>query len=310
MVGDRTSLLHPRQLEAIVVVAETHSVHAAARRLGVPQPQLSRLVAAAENTLGLKLFERSRSGMQAAASSSERVIKEAAFALEALRDVSKSARERVPTIRLGCLPRVMHVLIPHLLAEIADRDVGFQLQVSVGTSNEVAAELQAGHADVVIGRRVAPVRENGIDLDADRLYAERTVVVCGYDNRLIVGGTAHISQLARHNWLLPKRGFYSRDILDSMVSRAGLPPIVPIIESNSFDSSLSVVAVTRFLTIAPEFFARRLERLRLVRVVQMKPSLGTGSLMLQYQHRQRAHPGFDAFRAAVMRAAKKVRASE
>jgi DNA-binding transcriptional LysR family regulator len=310
MLGDRTSLLDPRQLEAIVVVAETHSVHAAARRLGVPQPQLSRLVAAAENTLGLKLFERSRSGMQAAASSSERVIKEAAFALEALRDVSKSAREGVSTIRLGCLPRVMHVLIPHLLAEMADRDVGFQLQVSVGTSNEVAAELQAGHIDVVIGRRVAPVRENGIDLDADRLYAERTVVVCGYDNRLIGGRTAHISQLARHNWLLPKRGFYSRDILDSMVSRAGLPPIVPIIESNSFDSSLSVVAVTRFLTIAPEFFARRLERLRLVRIVQMKPSLGTGSLMLQYQHRQRAHPGFDAFRAVVMRAAKKVRASE
>jgi len=310
MRAGRTSLLYPRQLEAIVVVAQTHSVHAAARQLGVPQPQLSRLVSAAERTLGLKLFERSRSGMQAAASSSERVIKEAAFALEALRDVSKSARERVPIIRLGCLPRVMHVLIPHLLAEIADRDVGFKLQVSVGTSNEVAAELQTGHVDVVIGRRVAPVREIGVALDADRLYAERTVVVCGHENRVIGSGTVHISQLARHNWLLPKRGFYSRDILDSMVSRAGLPPIVPIIESNSFDSSLSVVAVTRFITIAPEFFARRLERLRLVLIVQMKPSLGSGSLMLQYQPRQRAHPGFDAFRAAVMRAAKKVRASE
>ena len=310
MANGRTALLHPRQLEAIVVVAETHSVHAAARQLGVPQPQLSRLVAAAESTLGLKLFERSRSGMRAAASSSERVIKEAAFALEALRDVSKSARERVPTIRLGCLPRVMHVLIPHLLADIGEHDVGFRLQVSVGTSNEVAAELQAGHVDVVIGRRVAPARENGIELVADRLYTERTVVVCGHDNPLVRDGVAHISELVRHSWLLPKRGFYSRDILDSMVSRAGLPPIVPIIESNSFDSSLSVVAVTRFLTIAPEFFARRLARLELVRIVRMKPGLGTGPLMLQYQQRQRSHAGFDAFRAAVMLAAKKVRASE
>lgn len=310
MAAGRTSLLHPRQLEAIVVVAETQSVHAAARRLGVPQPQLSRLVAAAENTLGLRLFERSRSGMRAAASSSERVIKEAAFALEALRDVSKSARERVPTIRLGCLPRVMHVLIPHLLADIGEHDVGFRLQVSVGTSNEVAAELQAGHLDVVIGRRVAPVRENGIDLVADRLYTERTVVVCGYGNPLIADGTVHVSQLVRHSWLLPKQGFYSRDVLDSTVSKAGLSPIVPIIESNSFDSSLSVVAVTRFLTIAPEFFARRLERLKLVRIVKMKPSLGTGPLMLQYQHRQRTHPGFDAFRMAVMHAARKVRETE
>lgn len=310
MARGPASLLHPRQLEAIVVVAETHSVHAAARRLGVPQPQLSRLVAAAESTLGLKLFERSRSGMQAAASSSERVIKEAAFALEALRDVSKSARERVPTIRLGCLPRVMHVLIPHLLADIGEHEVDFRLQVSVGTSNEVAAELQAGHVDVVIGRRVAPDRENGIQLVADRLYTERTVVVCGHTNPLIGAGAVHVSKLVRHQWLLPKRGFYSRDILDSTVSRAGLPPIVPIIESNSFDSSLSVVAVSRFLTIAPEFFARRLERLKLVRIVPMKPALVTGPLMLQYQQRQRSHPGFEAFRSAVIVAAKKVRALE
>jgi len=42
----------------------------------------------------------------------------------------------------------------------------------------------------------------------------------------------------------------------------------------------------------------------------MKPALVTGPLMLQYQQRQRSHPGFEAFRTAVMLAARKVRALE
>jgi DNA-binding transcriptional LysR family regulator len=300
------SLLHPRQLQAIVAVAETGSVHAAARSLGVPQPRLSRLVSAAEATLGVKLFERSRTGTQTTRAS-ERVVREAAFALEALRSVSKSAREPMPTVRLGCLPRVMHVLIPHLLAQIGGRDVGFRLQVSVGTSTELGAELAAGRLDVIIARRVAATTDLSTDLEAEKLYSERTVVVCGHDNRLVRGEPLHVSALAGHPWLLPKRGIYSRDAMDAMVSLAGLPPIVPVIESNLFDSSLWVVAVTRFLTIAPEFAARRLERLRLVRIVRMKPSLGVSPLMLQYEGRNRSHRGFEAFRAAAMHAARKVR---
>ena len=300
------SLLQPRQLQAIIAVAETGSVHAAARILGIPQPRLSRLVAAAETGLGVKLFERSRTGTRTTRSS-ERVLKEAAFALEALKSVSKSAREPIPTVRLGCLPRVMHVLIPHLLAQIGERDVGFRLQVSVGTSNELAAELAAARLDVIIARHVASSIDLPANLEARKLYSERTVVVCGHDNGIIPNGPLHVSELAQHPWLLPKRGIYSRDVMDAMVSLAGLPPIIPIIESNLFDSSLWVVAVTRFLTIAPEFAARRLERLRLVRIVPTKPSLGASPLMLQYERRNRAQGWFEAFRAAAMKAARKVR---
>ena len=55
-------MLHPRQIEAIVTVARAGSVHAAARLLHIPQPALSRLIAASEKSLGVALFERSRAG--------------------------------------------------------------------------------------------------------------------------------------------------------------------------------------------------------------------------------------------------------
>jgi len=304
MLRGRLSLVQPRQLEAVVAVARKGSVHAAARMLGIPQPAVSRLISATERLLGVPLFTRSRSGTRVT-DAGLRVLEQAAFALHALESVTEIARDALPVVRLGCIPRVMHVLIPHLLAQMSDGKAPFRLHVSVGTSNEMAAELEAARLDFVIARRAAPGAP-GEALEAEKLYSENTVVVCGRDNVDVPASRCPITQLTRLSWVLPKRGFYSRDLVDAIVSGAGLPPIVPVIESNSFESSLSVVAVTRFLAIAPEFAARRFEQLQLVRIVRTKPSLGASPVMLEYRPGQRAHPAYAAFRRAAMNAARKV----
>src|SRR5581483_8533313 len=136
-------------------------------------------------------------------------------------------------------------------------------------SNEMAADLDAARLDFVIARRAAPGVPGSTEVVAEKLYSERTVVVCGRRNRDVPATTCDITRLARLPWVLPKRGFYSRDLLDNRVSNAGLAPIVPVIESSSFESSLSVVAATRFLALVPEFAARRFEQLGLVRLVPM-----------------------------------------
>lgn len=300
-------LLHPRQIEAIVAVARAGSVHAAARLLHIPQPALSRLIAASERSLGVALFARSRAGTRPT-EAGERVLKQGAFALHALQGVAESAREPLPVVRLGCIPRVMHVLIPHLLAQLSDGNAGFRLHVSVGTSNELAGELDAARLDFVIARRAAPGVVDAPDLQAEKLYSERTAVVCGRTNNH-VPAACHVRDLVALPWVLPKRGFHSRDMLDGIVAAQGLPPVVPVIESNSFDSSLSVVAQTRFLTLAPEFAAQRFEQLRLVRIVGMRPALGLSPIMLEYRHVQEQHPAFPAFRAAVMHAARRIQAT-
>jgi DNA-binding transcriptional LysR family regulator len=304
MTRSRAHLLQPRQIEAVVAVARAGSVHAAARELGIPQPAVSRLIAATEKSVGVALFARSRSGTQVT-QAGERVLKQAAFALQALANVSDAARESQPVVRLGCIPRGMHVLIPYLLAQVGDGTAGFRLRVSVGTSNEMAAELDAGRLDFVIARRPAP-GQPGSGLEGERLYSERTVVVCGRGNAAVPAGTCDMQSLASLQWVLPKRGFYSRDLIDSIFSARGLRPLVPVIESNSFESSLSVVAATRFLALAPEFAARRFERLQLVRIVRTRPSLGASPVMLLYPPGQRTHPAYAAFRAAAMKAARRV----
>ena len=309
MARPRHPLLHPRQIEAIVTVARAGSVHAAARLLHIPQPALSRLIAASEKSLGVVLFERSRAGTRPT-EAGERVLKQGAFALQALQDITDSAREPLPVVRLGCIPRVMHVLIPHLLAQLGNNNAGFRLHVSVGTSNELAGDLDAARLDCVIARRAAPGVVATPDLQAEKLYSERTAVVCGRSNQDVQAGLCRVGDLVAFPWVLPKRGFHSRDLLDGIVAARGLPPIVPVIESNSFESSLSMVAWTRFLTLAPEFAARRFEQLRLVRIVAMRPTLGSSPIMLEYRRVQQQHPAFPAFRAAVLRATRQIHAGE
>lgn len=297
----RAALLQPRQLEAIVAVARAGSMHAAARALGMPQPGLSRIVSSSERLLGIELFERSHSGSRIT-ERGERVLKQAAFALRALSGISENAKESLPVVKLGCIPRVMHVLIPHLLGLISNGAASFRLQVSVGTSNEMAAELEAARLDFVIARRAAP--RMGGEIKAETLYSEKTVVVCGRQNAIASGATQPLPQLAKLPWVLPKRGFYSRDALDALLSAAGLAPIVPVIECDSFESNLSVVAATKFITIAPEFAARRAERLRMVRILRTRPSPGSSPVVLQYRSGQEDHPAFSAFRAAALKAAR------
>lgn len=54
--------LEVRHLRALCAIADTGSLHQAARRLGVSQPSLTTQLRRIENTLGAELFRRERTG--------------------------------------------------------------------------------------------------------------------------------------------------------------------------------------------------------------------------------------------------------
>lgn len=313
MSRTRLSLLQARHLEALIAVADAGSVHGAARRLAVPQPALSRLVVAAEATLGLKVFERSHAGTRLT-EAGRRVLRQAAFAVHALKSVNEAAREARPLFRVGCIPRVMHTLVPHLLAMVNSNKAAFRTQIFVGTSQELTADLNAARLDFVIGRQAlwpasVELMADAATIESERLYEEETVIACGRDNRLVPATVRSPVELAELQWVLPKRGYYSRDTLDRLMADRGLRPIDPVIEANNFELGLSMVASTNFVTLAPEFAARRFERLALVRIVRTRRSFDSSPVMLKFHKEQRAHPAFRVFRAAVFKAAQSARLS-
>lgn len=313
MSRSRTSLLQARHLEALIAVAQAGSVHGAARSMGIPQPALSRLVGAAEAALGLRVFERSHAGTRLT-ETGRGVLRQAAFAVRALRSVNEAARQPVPLLRVGCIPRVMHTLVPHLLARVNNGKSAFSTQIFVGTSQELTADLNAARLDFVIGRQALwpsslQLEADDLTIESERLYEEQTVIACGPGNPLVPATVRSPVELAGLQWVLPKRGYYSRDTFDRLMAEHGLRPIEPVIEANNFELGLSMVASTSFVTLAPEFAARRFERLALVRIVPTRGSLDSSPVMLKFHKEQRAHPAFRAFRAAVLKAVQSAKLS-
>ena len=101
---------HPvslRQLQYVVAVAELCSFRRAAERCRVAQPSLSAQVAAAEDALGVQLFERDSHGVRVTLAGEALVVRARRVLREADDLVDASRRLQDPlagTLRVGVIP--------------------------------------------------------------------------------------------------------------------------------------------------------------------------------------------------------------
>src|SRR5690242_10654140 len=147
---DRPSI---RQLESLVAVAETGSFRRAATSLGISQPALSAQVQAAEDLLGVQVFERDRRSVLITPAGEE-VVGRARLALDAIDTVGDAARRRaeplVGPLRLGVIPTVAPYWLPALLPEVRRRFPRLELILREEQTARLLAQLDAGLLDVVL----------------------------------------------------------------------------------------------------------------------------------------------------------------
>jgi DNA-binding transcriptional LysR family regulator len=291
--------LQRSHIEALIAIGDGGSVHRAARSLGVAQPVLSRLLADAESRLGTRLFERSSQGSQPTLLG-ETVLAQARCVMRAMDRLSASALSARLPIRLGCIPRAMHTLIPPLYARMyaddparAD-DTAFRCKVIEGSSTMLFELLEAGELDFAILRSASTVKND--DMKIERLYAERTVIVCSNDHPALRARPLRLADLAALDWTLPHADTTSRIAFDQFWTRRRLPPIEPVLETRSFESNIEVVAHTRLLSIAPESIARRYMRFGMLSILEIEGALPSSPIMLGSRLTAREEPVLKRFR--------------
>ncbi|MCY0852674.1 LysR family transcriptional regulator [Cupriavidus sp. D39] len=305
--------LQRRHIEALVAVGDSHSVHRAARELGVPQPVLSRLLAEAENLLGARLFERSSHGSMPTAQG-KAVLSQARFVLRAIERLNDAIADpqRRP-IQLGCIPRAMHTLMPGLLARLYPAvpmdttsaqaaDTPYQFRVVEGSSKMLFDQIAAGSLDFAILR--STTRDDGDDLVVERLYEERTVIVCAAGHPTIPAGPIHLSRLVGQGWALPDAETSSRVTFETFWNEHGLPRIRPVIETRSFESNLALVAGTSLVSIAPESVARSHVAFGLLRIVKLRRPLPANPVMLAFNRMAIEDPLLSGFREMIHQTAR------
>lgn len=306
------SVLQRRHLEAIVAVADHLSVHAAGRALGMQQPALSRLLSEAERQLGgVRLFDRSSQGCRCT-ELGERVVAQSRFILQGMLRLAQTAEERRPHVRVGCIARAMHTLMPLVLERIWPDDgtpSGIQLELAEGSSTGLVESLVRGDLEFAIVRGVGAA-SNDASLELEPLYQEQTSIVCAAHHPLARFDRLSLATLADQEWVLPQPQTGSRTLFDGFWSTHGLPPIRPVLEARSFETSVALVEKTRFLSIAPKPIAQRYAGLGLLRVLRTREALPTASVVLAYTRGSMGDPVLQQMRAIIHEACRKAQGDE
>ncbi|MFT3698169.1 MAG: LysR substrate-binding domain-containing protein [Kofleriaceae bacterium] len=139
-----------RQLESLVAVADHRNFRKAADALGISQPALSASVQAAEDLLGVQVFERDRRSVLVTPAG-EDVVGRARLALESVDAVADTARRRseplVGPLRLGVIPTIAPYWLPALLTGVRKKYPRLELVLREDQTARLLVQLDNGQLD-------------------------------------------------------------------------------------------------------------------------------------------------------------------
>lgn len=242
------------EIRAFLAVAEAGSMHAAAARLNLTQPAVSRLVQRLEAELGSVLFDRS-SKPPTLTPAGRQALAHGRRVLQALDDLSGSvAEDSEPrgSFRLGVSLGLSQLVLNDPI-DILRRDFPALLfQVNSDWSGDLLKQVEANamNAAVVLSRAdsepatALPIRKVGVD---------RLMVVTAKSAE--VPARASLAELARFGWVLHPEGCSYRNALRRAFAQAGAPFTVAV---EAFDQELllSLAARGNGLAVVPTCLLR------------------------------------------------------
>jgi len=172
------------QLRAFLETAETGSLSAAARKLGLTQPTLSRQVAAIELSMGVTLFERVGKAMVLTPTGLDLLehARAMGIAAEALSLAATGRSQAVDgVVSVSASDAVAAHLLPPLVRQLREQEPGIAIEVM---STNALSDLQRREADIAI-RHVKPEQPDLIarlirEAAANFYASEAWVRACGH----------------------------------------------------------------------------------------------------------------------------------
>jgi DNA-binding transcriptional LysR family regulator len=239
-----------RHLRYFCVVAEELNMTAAAERLHMSQPPLSRQIKQLEREVGAELFARGSRGLQLTATGqffrqhAIQILEKVDATLESTRRMARSKRVM---FGIGFVPSVFYGQLPLLVRELRQKD-NVELSLAELTTVQQIQALKAGRIDLGFGR----LRIDDSDVEQEVLFDEPIMAAIPRGHPL-EGSRPTLEQLARYPLVLfPARPRPSMaDSMLGMFRREGLKVEV-VQEANELQTALGLVASDIGITLVPE----------------------------------------------------------
>jgi DNA-binding transcriptional LysR family regulator len=243
-------LVNIDELRWFLALAETEHVTAAASRLHLSQPTLSRALARLERDLGTELFDRD--GRRLRLNQYGRILLE--HATRALAEVN-TARQRIEAladpdtgvVRLSFLHSFGAWLVPDLLRGYRAHAPGVRFALSQDVAEVVVASLREGRADLAL---TSP-RPDGDDLAWHPVHRERLYLAVPPDHRLAGRRRVSLAAVAAEPFIVLRADTGLRRITDQLCRAAGFEPTVAL-DSSDLATVRALVGAGLGIAVVPE----------------------------------------------------------
>lgn len=210
------------ELEAFVAVVETGSVGAAAARLRLTQPAVTRRLQALETDLGTRLLDRETRPPRLTADG-RAVLDRARLLLRGIDDLRASVTPDAGPcgeLRLGVTPGVSDLALGKPIGALRREFPQLALRLHSPWSNALLSDLRAGTVDAAAvllpAGRTPPADLAGTSIGGDQVKVAAS-------RRLRLPPRPRLADLAGQPWVLSPEGCYYHTSIGRAMTRANLP---------------------------------------------------------------------------------------
>jgi DNA-binding transcriptional LysR family regulator len=216
-----------RELRLLLAVSRSGSILKAAENVGLTQPAVSRAIADLEDTIGVRLFDRTNRGVEETPQGrilldrTRGMFEEMRLAIE---EIDAVADATVGEVRIGGTPAMCGGLLAHAVSLVVAARPGVRHQVQEMEAERLASAIRARGLDLALGRE--PATQADGEIAFEKLFDDHLFVVAGQRHPLASQRRVLPRHLAEQRWLLPDAESQTYRQVDAALRRHGvlLPP--------------------------------------------------------------------------------------
>ena len=237
------------ELHWFVVLAETQHMTDAAAQLNITQPTLSRALARLEHQVGAPLFDRVNRRLQL--NSYGRIMLE--HSRRSIAEI-RSASERIAAlrdpdsgvVRLAFLHSMAGWFVPELLGRFQAQAPRVQFELSQAAGHDLAEQLLAGRADLVI----TTPRPRGDTFGWRELMVEQLCLAVPLTHRFAKRHRVGLGETADEPFIALGSGFALRELTNELWAAEGISPHV-VFEAMEISTIEGLVAARLGIAVVP-----------------------------------------------------------
>jgi DNA-binding transcriptional LysR family regulator len=241
-------------LHCFVAAVETGSIHAAARKLGLAQPALTKALRGLEQELGVQLLARTTRGSaptELGRAFYRRARLVAGEIGRARAEIDQLRGAMAGEVSFSVAPAATIQLVPEAVRAFRAAHPAVRLRIFDGPLPAAIAQLRAGETEFAVASLTShwPRRE----FRCERLAEYETVVVARRGHPL--AGARSLRELAEADWAHAGAQGSIGVFAEATFAPHGLAPPRPAMECGSFAALLAMVATNDVLALLPRPFA-------------------------------------------------------